>query len=77
MSCMRMWRDTAGPHTVSVLQGVSNCIGNLSAPAALMMTAHIVEQTGKWENVFSTVAGLYVFAACAYLAFADTRRLFP
>ena len=66
--------DVAGPGSVALLQGLSNTIGNLSAPIAVSLTAWVVESTDSWASVFWLVAGLYAIALVGFYAMADSRR---
>ncbi len=69
--------DVAGSESVSLLQGLANTIGNLSAPIAVSLTAWVVESTGQWASVFWVVAGLYAAALVVFFLFADSKRRFP
>ena len=66
--------DIAGPGSVSLLQGLSNTIGNLSAPIAVSLTAWVVESTKTWTSVFWLVAGLYAAALVGFHGMSDARR---
>jgi MFS family permease len=64
------------PRYAGILMGFSNTAGTIPGIIGVSVSGFILAQTGSWDIVFQTAAGVYLFGLVFYLVFASGKRIF-
>jgi len=63
------------PRYADVLMGITNTVGSIPGVIGVALTGWLVDTSGNYASAFALAAGLNIFGALVWLAFATGKRI--